>query len=73
MTRSYHEQLKKAAACDGKEQLTLQVAKLIIRQAKGLHAYRCQYCEHWHVGNSTGNLSRKKRRFTEKELTDASD
>lgn len=49
------------ASCRGKEQLTRDVASLMVRKARKrvkLSSYRCEICGHWHVGTA---LKKAKR------------
>lgn len=41
------------AACHGKEQLTRAVAMQVAsRGGRKRQAYRCDFCHHWHIGES---------------------
>ena len=44
----------KADSCDGKQQLTRQLANQILsREQRGRRsAYRCTFCGYWHLGSS---------------------
>lgn len=55
---------RKAAGCEGKfAYATRTLAELAIaavsrrnkrrkgRRLSGLHPYRCEFCDHWHIGN----------------------
>lgn len=56
---------KRLAHCAGKEQLTASIAKNIAvrhkKKGRNSHAYKCEFCKHWHVG--TGGSTYTGRRL----------
>lgn len=49
---SHIREVRRAAMCEGKEKLTRGNATLLVRKTLKvkLEAYKCPFCESWHVG-----------------------
>lgn len=62
------EEAVRLAHCAGKEQLTASIAKNIALRHKdkgrNSHAYKCNYCGHWHVGSANFGVGRPRGKFT---------
>ena len=62
--------------CTGKRKHTYLAAHAVIRKLKRqrsnkpltqhLHAYRCSYCKHWHIGSAQSTSKRKRPRHDER-------
>lgn len=54
----------KANACDGKQAHDAETARLIARKSKQviLGAYRCPFCQAWHVGGDRNRTKKAIRR-----------
>jgi hypothetical protein len=58
-----------AAFCDGKEKLTAELARKIIKgrgprsksRDKRRSSYKCPFCQHWHIGNPPPKAVRSPR------------
>jgi len=54
------------ANCAGKEQLTASIAKNIVlrhkQKGRNSHAYKCSFCNHWHVGSANFGVSRVRKK-----------
>lgn len=63
MARSWRDELKRQSQCEGKQPLKRDVAIRIQHQSeRKVVAYRCGYCEHWHVGSQLRPLKNKPSR-----------
>ncbi len=61
MTRDHTREVE--ASCLGKDQLTRELAQQIAKRSthRANTAYRCEHCNHWHVGQSNRMVARRGR------------
>jgi len=64
--KARRDSVARVSSCHGKQRLTMDLAKHAIRtmrnhrNERGLVAYKCKYCDAWHVGSA-----QKKRKLLE--------
>lgn len=55
------------ASCQGKDKLTAEIAKKIVKRSKNrsAEAYHCAHCKGWHVGQGNRMAAKVKQRRQE--------